>query len=132
MRTILWGVGLIILGALAAVRLTPIDPAVVHVDLDATQDEDLTGGAIRVIDGDAEMLRKLDAIARATPRTKVVGGTVDEGHITYVTRSFWIGFPDYTTVQQKGGRLVLFARLRFGSSDLGVNRARLEGWLAQL
>ena len=42
------------------------------------------------------------------------------------------GFPDYTTVQHTGDQLKLFARLRFGKSDLGVNRKRLEAVLSRV
>ena len=43
-----------------------------------------------------------------------------------------MGFPDYTTVQLKDDRLMIWARLRFGRSDLGVNRRRVDRWLADL
>jgi len=49
--------------------------------------------------------------------------------ITYVTRSRVFGFPDYTTVRQAGPQLEIYGRLRFGRSDLGVNAARIDGWL---
>ena len=76
-------------------------------------------------------MARIDAIARATPRTTVLAGSVAEGRITYVTRSRLWGFPDYTTVERSGDRITLFGRLRFGRGDMGVNRARIEGWLAQ-
>ena len=79
-----------------------------------------------------EGLARLDAIIRATPRTKVLAGAVAEGMITYVSRTRWMGFPDYTTVQRDGDVLKIYGRLRFGRSDLGVNKARVEGWLAAL
>jgi len=57
---------------------------------------------------------------------------VGAGRITYVTRSRLWGFPDYTTVQvipgAAGATLALHARARFGQSDVGVNRARVERW----
>ncbi|MFC3118172.1 DUF1499 domain-containing protein [Jhaorihella thermophila] len=52
--------------------------------------------------------------------------------ITYISRTPTIGFPDYTTVWQDGDRLVVWGRLRFGRSDFGVNRARVEAWLKAL
>ena len=79
-------------------------------------------------------LAELDRIARDTPRTSVLAGSVEEGQITYITRSRIFGFPDFTTVtlEDAGEAQVLeiWARLRFGQSDMGVNRARVEGWLA--
>ena len=127
-----WIILAIVVGFLAYVRLAPSDVARFHVVPEVTSDKDMAGGAKRVIAGDAEVLAKLDAIAMSTPRTKVLAGSVSEGHVTYITRSRLIGFPDYTTLYLDAGRLMLFARLRFGRSDLGVNRARLEGWLKQL
>ena len=60
------------------------------------------------------------------PRTSVLAGSVDTGRITYVTRTQWMGFPDYTTVEQQGETLKLYARLRFGRSDFGVNAVRVN------
>lgn len=82
------------------------------------------------------LLAAFDKIARAAPRTIVLAGTTAAGQITYVTRSALWGFPDYTTVRAvpdgHGARLAIFARSRFGRSDLGVNRARIEDWLSKL
>ena len=75
---------------------------------------------------------RLDALVRDTPRTQVLAGSLAQGMLTYVTRSAFFGFPDYTTVRQRGAHLEIYARLRFGRSDLGVNRARVEQWLSAL
>jgi uncharacterized protein (DUF1499 family) len=80
----------------------------------------------------ADGLARLDVVARDTTRTLVLAGSVEEGMITYVTRSAVIGFPDYTTVQQDGDQLKVYARLRFGRSDFGVNHARVNRWLDAL
>jgi hypothetical protein len=112
------------------VRFAPSDPARWHQPVAATADEDRTGGAARVLDGGAEAFARIDEAARALPRTDVLAGSLAEGRITYVTRSKVFGFPDYTTVERDGNTIRMFARLRFGSSDLGVNRARLERLLA--
>lgn len=129
-------IGLIILGFAAYVRLAPSDPARWHRARDWardwTEDRDLAGGAFRVITGDAADLARLDEIARATPRTRVLAGSAAEGMITYITRTAGWGFPDYTTLTLKDGQISLFARLRFGKSDFGVNRQRLEAWIAAL
>ena len=78
------------------------------------------------------VLEALDAVAGETPRTVRLTGSPGEGRITYVTRSRIWGFPDYTTAAATpvdgGARLTLLARLRFGGSDMGVNRARVEDW----
>jgi len=114
------------------IRLAPSDPSQWHVVPAVTQDRDLPGGAMRILADSEGALALIDAIARATPRTTVLAGSVDEGMITYITRSRIMGFPDYTTVRQEGDTLTVYARLRFGRSDLGVNRARIDGWLAEL
>lgn len=80
----------------------------------------------------AGSLAQLDAMALATPRTQRLAGSVDAGRITWVTRSRLWGFPDYTTAQVSPQGVLLFARARFGSNDLGVNGARLRAWLARL
>jgi uncharacterized protein (DUF1499 family) len=76
-------------------------------------------------------------VALATPRTRLLAGSVATGKLTYVTRSRLFGFPDYTTVSlllpEDGGPtyLHMFARLRFGLDDLGVNGARVRDWAAR-
>ena len=57
---------------------------------------------------------------------------MDQGRITWITRSLLWGFPDYTTAEVRADGLYLFARLRFGGGDNGVNAARLRNWLARL
>jgi len=128
-RIIALGVLLAALALLAFIRLAPSDPMRWHQMPDAISNRDLEGGAMRRVPGD---LAALDAIARATPRTRVLAGSVEAGMITYVTRSRVMGFPDYTTVRQVGDMLEIYGRLRFGRSDLGVNAARIDGWLARL
>ena len=59
-------------------------------------------------------------------------GSGAAGHITYITRSAVFGFPDMTTVERRGNQIRMYARLRFGASDLGVNRKRLERVIATL
>ena len=97
-----------------------------------TADQDLANGVRRRIPGGAEVMSALDRIILATPRTELLAGSVSDGRVTYVTRSKWMGFPDYTTLQLNDGSVELYARSRFGQSDMGVNKARVEGWLAQL
>lgn len=126
----------------AYVRLAPSDPEQWHVDPRTAQAG--PGAATAGVETpliyretpDA-LLERLDRIARDTPRTERLAGSVEDGRITYVTRSALMGFPDYTTVAAEeasngGTRLYMFARLRFGQSDMGVNAARLEAWRAAL
>lgn len=127
-----WAIIVIILGGLAWIRFAPSDPAVWHVDPKVTADQDLAGGVRRRIPADDGTFAALDRIILATPRTEVLAGSVEEGMVTYVTRSQWMGFPDYTTVMKDEDVLELYARLRFGQSDMGVNKARVEDWLDRL
>lgn len=122
----------LVLGTAAYIRLAPGDPARWHVATQAIADEDFANGVRRVIAPGPGALERLDRIIRATPRTRVLAGSLPEGRITYVTRSRLWGFPDYTTVEQDGGILRLHARSRFGNSDLGVNRERADSWIAVL
>ncbi|MEX1233805.1 MAG: DUF1499 domain-containing protein [Roseovarius sp.] len=120
---------LALLALLAWIRLAPDDVARWHVLPDTVEDRDLAGGVMRRVSGD---LVALDAIIRAEPRTRVLAGSVEAGMVSYVTRSRVFGFPDYTTVAQRGDMLWVHARLRYGASDMGVNKARVERWLAAL
>lgn len=83
-----------------------------------------------------ELFALIDHHALAQPRTiRLAGGPFDL-HATYVARSPIWGFPDYITVKTLpapgGATLIIWSRARYGSSDLGVNKARVESWLAAL
>jgi uncharacterized protein (DUF1499 family) len=119
------------------VRLAPTDVALWHKrPAAAVPGDTLTMGsfqAVRRITAPAtQVLEAVEGIARATPRTKLLAGNVAEGMMTFQTRSRLWGFPDYTTVTVEGDLLVIYGRLRFGSGDVGVNKARIENWLAAL
>ena len=132
MKMVFWAIVLLVIAGLAWIRLAPSDPAVWHVDPQVTADQDLAGGVRRRIPAQDGTFATLDRIILATPRTEVLEGSVEDGKVTYITRSQWMGFPDYTTVMQNEDVLELHARLRFGQSDMGVNKARVDDWLARL
>ncbi|MEP3639007.1 MAG: DUF1499 domain-containing protein [Paracoccaceae bacterium] len=113
-------------------RVAPTDADRWHVRISETENADHIFGVTRVIEGSPEKLEAFDASFSLEPRTKILAGTVNTGHITYVTRSAFWGFPDYTTVQLVDDQLRIFARLRFGRSDLGVNRTRIDRVLSIL
>ncbi len=135
MKMFLWIVVCVItvlIVGLAYIRFAPSDAAQWHVPITADADKTMEGGAIRVLDATEDSLAQADAAMRALPRTEHLAGSVEEGRITYVTRSFWMNFPDYTTVEVSDGKLRMLARLRFGRSDFGVNARRLDGLVSSL
>ena len=125
----LWVVLIAVGGLMAYIRLAPSDVARWHVMGEIGGDKAFKSGVIRVVEDAPDGLAILDEIILATDRTQVLAGSVGEGMVTYITRSKVMGFPDYTTVRQNGARLEIFARLRFGQSDLGVNGTRVNNWL---
>lgn len=123
----------ILLGAFAIyVRIAPTESARWHVPVTVTENKDLVGGVFRVIPAQNDTLQMFDEIALQSPRTTRVAGTAEDGHVTYVSRTRWLGFPDFTTAQVVDDQLRIHARLRFGKADLGVNKTRVDGWLASL
>ena len=122
----------LILGFGAYVRLAPTDAAKFHRIADFDADSQQEGGVKRVIQGDKDSLAKLDRLAQATPRTKVLAGSANEGFVTYETRSAGFAFPDYATVKLDGDTIRIHSRLRFGRSDFGVNAKRVQGWIDAL
>lgn len=128
-----WILLAVIVGFLAYVRLAPVDAARWHQPVTAEADKTMKGGAIRVIDAAGpDALSRAHDVMLGLERTRVVAGTVEDGRVTYMTRSQAFGFPDFTTIEHSGDQLKMFARLRFGGSDLGVNGKRLERVLAAL
>ncbi|QQA44484.1 DUF1499 domain-containing protein [Pelagovum pacificum] len=146
MRYILILILLAIVGLFAWVRMAPVDAARWHVDPTGAEPSRMNGWLLLPDGGDEaapfwvateeELLTALDEIALATPRTTRVAGSVADGRITYETRTRFAGFPDYTTVEatgaEGGATLLVYARAQYGKGDWGVNRARVEGWVARL
>ncbi|WP_149142159.1 DUF1499 domain-containing protein [Gemmobacter caeruleus] len=142
--------GLPLLAALcfsAFVRLAPVDPARWHVTLadhpasikpnDATAYAEGGDLAAPILpDRPEAVLERLAAIALAEPRSRLIAGTPAEGRITLMQRSALWGMPDFITAEARatpqGTRLEIWSRARFGFSDFGTNRARLERWIAGL
>jgi uncharacterized protein (DUF1499 family) len=116
----------IIVAFAAYVRFAPLAAERWHISISATEDKDMKGGAIRIVPSKSDTMAMLDSALKKLPRTSLLAGSATQGHVTYVTRSKWMGFPDYTTLEQSGDTIKMFARLRFGRQDLGVNAARLR------
>jgi uncharacterized protein (DUF1499 family) len=77
---------------------------------------------------------KVVASERKIERVKTNEATTTE---RYIQRSETLGFPDTIVVRfadRPGGRstLAIYSRSRFGESDFGANRARIERWLQKL
>jgi uncharacterized protein (DUF1499 family) len=123
------------------VRLAPSDPARWHVDPLTAPDPAspnfarLAPGEVRGADP-AALAARVQAAMAAMPRTRLLAGSAEALHMTFVTRSRLWGFPDYTSVRvipaDGGATLAALARSRFGSDDLGVNAARLAALAAAL
>ena len=74
-------------------------------------------------------------IALAEPR--VVSRPADDGQREFAQRSALMRFPDTITVEASeldGGQstLAIYSRSKVGYSDLGVNKKRIDEWLARL
>lgn len=147
-----WLLGIVAVGAVAAVALAIYarsvsdDPAVWHLDPAAapraTSPNTALIGPREGADAPAPvwaaepaaLLAALDRVALAEARTARIAGAPEALHATYVQRSRLMGWPDYVSVRalpaEGGATLLVYSRSRFGESDLGVNRARLDRWLA--
>tara|TARA_R110002167_G_scaffold4572_1_gene21469 strand:+ start:41241 stop:41648 length:408 start_codon:yes stop_codon:yes gene_type:complete len=120
---------LLFVGLSVYVRTAPLRPLAVEGQY--TADTDLAGGyvAVRRFQGEArDLIARVTQIADATPRTRILS----TDPLRFVTRSRVMGFPDITQVFVRDGVLTIHAHLVFGSSDLGVNKARVLAWLDQL
>ncbi len=143
MKLILILAAFAVFGLLAYIRLASSDPADWHVDPIAAPDPG-AGGVLMKPGPDARtwpaepraLLAAFDRIALAAPRTMRLAGSPGTGHVTYIARSKWLGFPDYVSVRavpaEGGAQLAVYSRLRFGQGDMGVNAARLDRWLGEL
>ncbi|WP_367876432.1 DUF1499 domain-containing protein [Sulfitobacter sediminis] len=131
-------IGLFVL-LLVYIRLAPSDPQRWHrqAAVKGVETRQLKGGYVwrKEIAGDgAGQMEAMEKVILATPRTQKLAGSIEEGQVTYVTRSLAFGFPDYTTVSVidagANKHLEVYGRLRFGRSDFGVNAKRIKGWIA--
>lgn len=136
-----------LVGLAAYARVAQIDPKIYHIDPQTAPVPKVSGHIVLRPDGSAQapiflmsaqsLAAKLDAVIRATPRTTVLAGSLEEGFASFVTRSAIFGFPDIATVKvidlgEGKSTIAILSRLRIGQMDFGVNEARVKGWLAQL
>jgi uncharacterized protein (DUF1499 family) len=85
----------------------------------------------------ARLYEAVRAVAAAQPRTFLAADYAAERQTHWVARSAVFNFPDLVTAQvtdagPDSSTLVLYSRSVYGRSDLGVNRQRLNTWLAAL
>lgn len=114
------------------VRLAPTDADRWHRKSQINADEDAIYGVRRYLPaGDQEMFARMYDLAMTTKRTRLIAGSQEAGFVTFETRSLVFGFPDYTTIWLEEDGIRIFARLRYGRSDLGVNRRRVDNWIAR-
>lgn len=126
---------LVVAGLIAAlmlyVRFAPIgDTHFAKRSMDVDLGEESKLGGYRVVLGrvDAPAQERLFTKILATPRTSEITTDLPNTRI-FVTRSAFWGFPDVTQVTTVDETLILDGHLVYGRSDLGVNKARIKGWL---
>jgi uncharacterized protein (DUF1499 family) len=76
-------------------------------------------------------------VAASQPRTYQAALYSDQLQVHYVARSAVFNFPDLVMVQVRPegadrSDLIVYSRSVYGHSDLGVNRKRIDVWLAAL
>jgi uncharacterized protein (DUF1499 family) len=84
-----------------------------------------------------QVLDAVKRVALAEPRTELVAEDRAARQLSIVQRSKTFRFPDYVTVEAvplAAGQtaLAIYSRAKYGIRDFGVNRARVERWLAAL
>jgi uncharacterized protein (DUF1499 family) len=73
----------------------------------------------------------------AEPRLIEVAQDAPHRRFVYVVHTAMLGFPDIVTVEfvalgAHRSSIALYSRSRYGRSDFGTNRRRVEDWLARL
>lgn len=138
---------IVFLAVLAAVyvRLAPVDLTSIHLQAEAREPGDYpsAGGfiAVREINESPQNMRAaINRVILETPRTERVAGDIGTTVMTYRTRSAVFGLPDFAAVSfiEQGANdndkplMIINSHLVYGSSDIGVNKRRVEAWLDAL
>ncbi len=76
-------------------------------------------------------------VALAEPRTVLLENDEDGCHFEFRQRSRIFRFPDFVTVECRHAdndrsTLAIWSRSKYGISDRGVNRKRVERWIAAI
>lgn len=129
---------------MAYIRFAPHKPEHWHIDPEEAPRRGkpnrllLTGPEALIVPASVEdTAHMIKDIALATPRTRLLAGSAEEGWMTFLTTSTVLKYPDYTSfriseAETGGSRVSVFARARFGYRDFGMNRRRVDGWIASL
>ncbi len=129
---------------LAYIRFAPTNVPAIHKDPAMAQSTGrpnsyrLIGDIAPVFEFSANELAKLvDDFIISQPHVMRLAGGVDGKLITYVQRSLIMGYPDYITIKviplgARQSKLEIFSRSRFGHSDRGVNKRRIDQWILAL
>ena len=146
-KVLVIGVLVALAGVMIYVRFTPTDAAMWHVDPRAIpKPAKPNNWLIRPVGGDArpphyraevaDLVAAIEAAVDGMGDMTLIAGNAQIGHLTYISRTTWMGFPDFTTFRvystDEGVSFAAFARARFGHSDMGNNRARLEALVARI
>ncbi len=78
-----------------------------------------------------------DKMIAEQPRVQVLRRDITNQQIDYVQRTRLLRFPDLVTVRflpvdDTHATIAIYSRSIYGEGDFGVNRARVEEWLAKL
>ena len=84
-----------------------------------------------------QVIEALKRVALAEPRTTLLAEDRAKHQVALVQKSKTFRFPDFITAEAVPigpgqTALAIYSRAKFGSRDFGVNRARIERWLAAL
>jgi uncharacterized protein (DUF1499 family) len=85
----------------------------------------------------AELARRFRDVALAEPRVTVLAEADGGMKFDLMQRSALFRFPDTISVEviargASRSTLAVYSRSRYGRSDFGVNRRRIDRWLARL
>jgi uncharacterized protein (DUF1499 family) len=84
-----------------------------------------------------DLFNAWNQLVATQPYMNITGTIPAKAQYEYVQKSLLFGFPDYITVQfiatsDTTSTLAIYSRSRYGFYDFGVNKKRLQNWLAQL
>jgi uncharacterized protein (DUF1499 family) len=97
-----------------------------------------TDGEAPVFDVPVQQLQVAwDEMVAEQPRLEVLRRDVTNTQIDYVQRTRLLRFPDLVTVRfvpidDTHSTLAIYSRSVWGKGDMGVNRKRVEEWLARV